>query len=131
MASKRVGKGTFGGRAYGTASASGKPSRFGGAKSGRLRSILNPWGNNVPKGTARRTNGVGQSPFRTRVRPTGTRQKPTPDRSLFGMKYKPNDPNAWPIEGGKADADSGMNQDKADFNNDAVNKAFQRGGYAG
>lgn len=129
MASKRVGKGTFGGRGYSSASASGKPS--GVAKRGRLRSILNPWGNNVPKGSARRTNGIGQSPFRTKVRPSGSVSKPTPDRSLSGMAYKPNDPNMWPIEGGKADADSGMTQDKADFNNSAVNKAFQRGGYAG
>lgn len=130
MARKRIGKGTFGGRAFGAGSASGKPSSFGGAKSKR-RSILNPWGNNVPKDTARRANGVGQTPFRSRVRPTGAIRKPTPDRSLFGMGYKRNDPNAWPIEGGKADADSGMTQDKANFNNSAVNHAFERGGYAG
>ena len=129
MARKRVGKGTFGGRGYSSASATG--SRSNALNSGGARRILNPWGNNVPQGTARKANAVGDTPFRSKVRNAGAVRRPTADRSLFGMDYKRNDPNHWPLEGGKADADSGMTQAKADFNNSAVNHAFKRGGYAG
>ena len=50
----------------------------------------------------------------------------TPASDLFGMKYKANDPVAWPIEGGMRGSISAMSQDKADFHNAAVNHAYLR-----
>jgi hypothetical protein len=101
-----------------------RKSTFGGARHG-VQSVKAPWGEPIPKSTRAR----GSKP-----RGSSTR-KPRPDPSLWSIAYKPNDPLAWPLENPAARADlpliSGMSQAKANFNNAAVNKAFQRGGYAG
>ena len=112
----------------------GKRSTWGAAKAGVSR-VLAPWGKPLPKTTARRTNAAGQSVAKTK-RPSGSSmRRPTPDASLRGMNYPKNDPLQWPLESPSVRSDlnkpSGMDQDKADFNNDAVNRAYQRGGYAG
>lgn len=116
----------FGGRAYTSASASGTPSGWPGG--GATRTILNPWGNNMPASQGRRANSVGATPFKTKMRSRGGVSQPTPSSQLWSMSYKANDPQAWPIEGGKNF--SAMTQAKADWNNAVVNHAFQRGGYA-
>jgi hypothetical protein len=118
-------------------SAYGKPSSWGGSRA-KGRTLV-PWGNNYPMGSARGANALGATPFRSKVRSSGAVRKPTPDPSLWGMTYKPNDPVLWPVlpdvnaspprRGGGPN--SGMNQAKADFNNAVVNHAFQRAGYAG
>lgn len=131
MASKySVGRSASGYRPYTRGSATGRSSRFGGAVGGSARRVLNPWGNLVPAAKGRRANAVGATIARGRPRGSGVR-RPTPDASLWGMRYPVNDPNAWPIEGTKSGPTSGMTQAKADFNNAVVNKAFQRAGYAG
>ncbi|UOW92890.1 hypothetical protein SEA_LEOPARD_12 [Mycobacterium phage Leopard] len=99
-----------------------RASVFGSARHGS-RSVISPWGKPIPM----RRKGSG------RVSGSSTR-KPTPDPSLWGMKYKPNDPLAWPLENPAQRSDLEFDKTttaKANFNNAIVNKAFQRGGYAG
>lgn len=98
-------------------------SRFGGARLAS-RAVEAPWGKPIPRSTA--TKGS---------RPSGSsvsRSRPSPQ--LNGMRYPINKPLAWPLENPQTRADlrkaSGMTQGKADFNNNAVNHAFQRAGYA-
>lgn len=116
-------------------SAYGKPSSFGGSR-GKNRTLV-PWGNIYPARQGRQTNSVGATPFRAKVRRSGSVSKPTPNPAIWGMKYPKNDPARWPVmpnvntglrSGGP---DSAMNQHKVDFNNAVVNNAFKRGGYAG
>lgn len=109
----------------------GSSSRFGGAAGGSARRVLNPWGNTVPAAKGRRANAVGQTVGRGRQRGVSGVRKPTPDSSLWSIDYPKNDPLQWPIQGGKRKSPSGMTQAKANWNNAIVNKAYQRGGYAG
>jgi hypothetical protein len=117
------------------ANAYGKPSSFG--RSGAKARTLVPWGNIYPARQGRQANSVGATPFRAKVRSTGGIRKPTPNPAIWGMAYPKNDPVQWPVvpnvgtgsrSGG---SNSGMTQAKADFHNAVVNRAFQRGGYAG
>lgn len=100
----------------------GTASHFGASRSS-THVVKTPWGAAIPK----RTRGSR--------RPSGSStRKPTPDPQLWSMKYKINDPLLWPLETPTQRSDlgteSGMTAAKATFNNNAVNKAFQRGGYA-
>jgi len=106
----------------------GAKSRAGVAKPAPVRRTLNPWGNMVPKATGRRANAVGQTVGKSRHRASSVR-KPTPAPDLWDMKYSPNDPLQWPIEGGKRGSASGMTQAKVDVHNAAVEKAYNRAGY--
>lgn len=88
---------------------------------------LNPWGNSVPQGSARKANPSGVTPGSARNRGSGSStRRATPASDLFSMAYKANDPVAWPIEGGKRGSISAMSQTKADFHNAAVNHAYLR-----
>ena len=88
---------------------------------------LNPWGNSVPQGSARKANPSGVTPSGRGNKTGGSaRKRATPAGDLFKMAYKANDPVAWPIEGGMRGSISAMSQDKADFHNAAVNHAYLR-----
>ena len=80
----------------------GAPSRYGytPATTGTSRRLLNPWGNNYDKASARGANGVGQTSYRPTVAGSA-RKMPTPDSQIFSMDYTPNLPGEWPIAGGK------------------------------
>lgn len=104
-------------------SQTGTASTFGASRS-TTHVVKTPWGAAIPK----RTRAGG--------RPGGSStRKPRPDPQLRGMSYPPNDPLQWPLEVPTQRSDlnlpSGNSAAKATFNNNAVNKAFQRGGYAG
>lgn len=115
---------------FNKARATGSSSRYGGAAGAGSRRVLNPWGNAVPAAQGRRANALGVTI--ARGRPSGSAaRRPTPSPQLWGMQYTPNDPNAWPIQGGKQGPASGMTQHKIDWNNSVVTKAYQRAGYAG
>lgn len=109
-------------------SRTGARSTFGNTRSS-VHTVKTPWGQPIPKRSAHRGRN---SAVRTRG---SSRSKPTPDPSLRGMDYTPNDPLAWPIEVPTSTAQlnlvSGNSAAKATWNNNVVNKAFQRGGYAG
>jgi hypothetical protein len=102
----------------------GSRSTFGSSRTS-VRSVTAPWGSPIPKrGGSRGSRPRGSSTA-----------KPTPDPSLWSMRYKPNDPLAWPLENPQERSDlnvvSGHTQAKVDFNNAAVNHAFERAGYDG
>lgn len=108
--------------------------RNGGGRAGALgasgayRRILNPWGNNVPKVSARNANAIGQTPFRLNFAPKGARRMPTQAPDEIRIDYPANDPRRWPIAGGKTLI---YNQaEKANRHNAYVNHSFVRGGYA-
>lgn len=94
---------------------------------GAYRRILNPWGNNVPKLTARNTNGIGQTGWAPRVRPVGGWKAGAQDPTEISIDYPANDPRMWPIAGGKRIIM--FQAAKANFVNKIVDRAFFRGGY--
>lgn len=102
----------------------GTASTFGNSRTS-VRTVLAPWGKPITRSTRSR----GSTPRGSAHR------RPKPDPQLRGMDYPPNDPLQWPIESPAVRGDlpkpSGMTANKATFNNTVVNKAFQRGGYAG
>lgn len=111
----------------------GVRSRFKGAVN-RAGKTLNPWGRAVAKRLTTGATPTGITRYKTR-KPSGSAvRRPTPDPQLKGMQYPKNDPLAWPLESPQTRSDlnrvSGMTQDKADFWNGAVDKAFERGGYS-
>lgn len=112
-----------------TRSQTGKASAFGGARTRGTRSLA-PWGTISGQKTARGANASGVT--RSTVRSPGRNliRLSTPALSERSMSYPTNDPLAWPVEGGNFTVPlSGMTQAKADFNNNAVNFAYQRAGY--
>lgn len=115
-------------------SMTGTKSSWGAVRATPRRTLL-PWGKPVPKRTVGATTGSGQGRNMGRKPAGSSVAKPTADKSLWGMQYKLNDPLGWPVESPASRSDlilaSGMSQDKADFANAALNKAYQRGGYAG
>jgi len=113
------------GRGY-TRAQVGASSRFGAARTGTARRVLNPWGNTVPQKSGVRTNALGQSITKTTRLKRGAVSLQRPDPSLYSISYPANDPAQWPIEGGKRGPTSAMTQAKADVHNAAVNHAFQR-----
>lgn len=111
----------------------GTRSRFGSPRA--TPRTLNPWGKAVAKTSVGKTTGTGQG-SRGGRKPAGTsRARAHPDVSLKGMRYKANDPMAWPVEVPTSRSDlllmSAMTAAKVTFNNNTTNKAYQRGGYAG
>lgn len=95
---------------------------------GSYKKILNPWGNNVPKWSATRANGIGQSPAYGRVKPLGGRKSAAQDPNEIRIDYPANDPRFWPIAGGKIVI--WEQAAKANQHNTIVDRAFARGGYA-
>ena len=83
------------------------------------RKTLMPWGRNTP--------------MRTKAATVSKRRgsSPTPDSSLFGMKYPANKPALWPIEGQKRASATAPTQAQANRHNEIVNNAYTRAGYAG
>lgn len=100
-----------------------RASVFGNSRHG-TRKVQSPWGRPIPQ----RGSSRGSTP-----RGSSTR-KPTPNPALWSMSYPANKPSLWPMEEPKVRADlggGGPTQAVADRRNAIVNKAFQRGGYAG
>lgn len=112
--------------ASGTMTGSGRRGGAAHAGSTNYRTILNPWGNNVPKRSAAGTNGIGQSSFRLSTG-KGARRMPSQTQDEIRIDYIPNDPRVWPIAGAKTVIYDQAG--KANRHNTIVNNAFVRGGY--
>lgn len=107
----------------------GSKSKWGKAKT--LSKVIAPWGNPTGQKTATGINGVGQGRARVTLR-RGGRTVKRPDSSERAIANGSRMPTAWPQEDvGLAVSPTAYTPAEATSHNAIVNKAFQRGGYAG
>ena len=97
---------------------------------------LAPFGKIFPQKGVGHTDAQGNSRRgkQNKVSRRSSTRKSTPAPELFSMDYPANKPYAWPVESPPIGANgrtSGYTSSVANRNNAQVNKAFQRGGYAG
>jgi len=107
----------------------GSPSKWARAKT--LSKTIAPWGNPTGQRTATGINAAGQGKSRVTLS-RGSRIVKRPDTSERAIANPSRMPTAWPQEDtGIAVSPTAYTPAEATSHNAIVNKAFQRGGYAG